>query len=111
MNKLSVARRAEVVRCLDEGNSIRATVRPTGVAKNTISKLLLELGAACARFQNETLVNLTTKGVEADETWSFIGIAAVQDSWTQTRTGIWSRGTAQGCGTPALAALVEHSPR
>ncbi len=44
MDKLTNARRAEVVRCLVEGNSIRATVRMTGVAKNTIAKLLLGLG-------------------------------------------------------------------
>ncbi len=39
MNRLDTATRAQVVRCLCEGNSIRSTVRITGVAKNTVTKL------------------------------------------------------------------------
>lgn len=74
MNKLKTADRAAVVRCLVEGCSIRATVRMTGVAKNTVTKLLVDLGAACAQFQNRTLVNLTTRRVECDEIWAFVGM-------------------------------------
>lgn len=44
MNRLSTAERARIIACLVEGNSIRATVRMTGYAKNTIVKLLAELG-------------------------------------------------------------------
>lgn len=73
MNKLTTKARAAVVRCLVEGNSIRSTVRITGVAKNTIVKLLVELGEACAAFQNGTLVKLTTKRIKCDEIWSFVG--------------------------------------
>jgi hypothetical protein len=47
-----------------------STVRMTGVSKNTISKLLLQLGAACTRYQNETLRNLPCKRLQADEIWS-----------------------------------------
>lgn len=61
-----------MVAALVDGNSIRATVRITGVAKNTIAKLLLELGAACSEYLNKTLVNLPCKRVQADEIWSFI---------------------------------------
>jgi IS1 family transposase len=71
MNKLSTAKRAEVVRCLVEGNSIRATVRMTGAAKNTVVKLLVELGEACARFQDEALRDLYCEHLQADEIWSF----------------------------------------
>ena len=46
MNRLRTAQRVGVVKALVEGNSIRSTVRLTGVAKNTVSKLLIELGAA-----------------------------------------------------------------
>jgi hypothetical protein len=53
MNKLSPAKRAQVVVALVEGNSIRATVRMTGVAKNTVLKLLVGLGAACDRYQRK----------------------------------------------------------
>lgn len=45
----------------------------TGVSKNTISKLLLQLGAACTRYQDETLRNLPCKRLQADEIWSFVG--------------------------------------
>jgi|SRR5882724_6034512 len=72
MNRLDSAKQAQVVAALVEGNSIRATVRMTGVAKNTIAKLLIELGAACAEYLNKTLVNLNSKRIQCDEIWSFI---------------------------------------
>lgn len=72
MNRLTTAKRKAVVAALVEGNSIRATVRMTGVAKNTIVKLLVELGDACARYQDATLRNLSSKRVQCDEIWSFI---------------------------------------
>jgi IS1 family transposase len=72
MNRLDSTRRAQVVRCLVEGNSIRSTVRMTGVAKNTVRKLLLELGEACARYQDETMRNLKCQRLQCDEIWSFV---------------------------------------
>ena len=71
MNKLNNERRAQVVAALVEGNSIRVTVRMTGVAKNTIVKLLEDLGTACAEYQDEVFRNLTCKRLQADEIWSF----------------------------------------
>lgn len=70
-NALSTSKRAAVVSALVEGNSIRSTVRMTGVAKNTIAKLALELGAACARYQDEALRELPCKRLEVDEIWGF----------------------------------------
>lgn len=72
MNKLDNVTRAQVVSCLVEGNSIRATVRMTGVAKNTVTKLLVQLGAACSKYMDQTLVNLPCKLVQCDEIWSFV---------------------------------------
>ena len=71
MNTLSTAKRTAVVRCLVEGNSIRATVRITGVAKNTVSKLLVDLGAACSEYQDRVLRDLPCQHLQADEIWSF----------------------------------------
>jgi IS1 family transposase len=71
MNKLSTERRSQVVSCLVEGNSIRATVRMTGAAKNTVAKLLVDLGAACAEFQDGAMQDLGCKRVQCDEIWSF----------------------------------------
>lgn len=71
MNKLDPNKQAQVVSALVEGNSIRATVRMTGVAKNTIVKLLVELGAACSDYLDKRLVNLNCQRVQIDEIWSF----------------------------------------
>ena len=51
MNRLSKENRAQILACLVEGNSIRATVRMTGVAKKTITKLLTDVGRACTIIQ------------------------------------------------------------
>lgn len=73
MNRLDNSRRAVVIRCLVEGNSIRSTVRMTGVAKNTVTKLLVEIGSACAAYQDHALRNLKCRRVQCDELWSFVG--------------------------------------
>ena len=73
MNRLSTTDRVRVVASLVEGNSIRATVRMTGIAKNTIVKLLGELGAACSKYQDETIRNVRSRRVQCDEIWSFVG--------------------------------------
>ena len=71
MNQLSRARRAEVIRCLVEGNSIRAPVRMTGVAKNTVAKLLVDLGRACSEYQDVMMRDLPCERIQFDEIWSF----------------------------------------
>jgi IS1 family transposase len=71
MNRLSKEDRIRVIACLVEGNSIRSTVRMTGVAKNTVAKLLVEVGAACSRYQDFMLRNLPCKRIQCDEIWSF----------------------------------------
>ncbi|MDH5753395.1 MAG: IS1 family transposase [Deltaproteobacteria bacterium] len=71
MNRLSTEQRARIIGCLVEGMSIRATVRMTGAAKNTVAKLLVDLGDACWEFQDKTLRNLPCKRVQVDEIWSF----------------------------------------
>lgn len=58
MNKLSQEERVRVVACLVEGNSLRATVRMTGVHRTTIQNLLVDLGRACSGYQDRTLRNL-----------------------------------------------------
>jgi IS1 family transposase len=70
-NILSNEKRAQVISCLVEGNSIRSTVRMTGVAKNTVVKLLGDVGRACADYQDKAFRNLKCKRLEADEVWSF----------------------------------------
>jgi IS1 family transposase len=71
MNRLSDEKRTAVVGCLVEGLSIRATVRMTGVAKNTVAKLIVDIGNACSEYQDEKLRGLSCKRIQADEIWSF----------------------------------------
>src|SRR5262245_56350322 len=73
MNRLSTEERIRVVAALVEGNSIRATVRMTSIAKNTVVKLLTELGCACAEYHAEHVRGVKAKRVESDEIWSFVG--------------------------------------
>ncbi|MCM2280466.1 MAG: IS1 family transposase [Bdellovibrionaceae bacterium] len=73
MNKLSTAKRSQIIHCLVEGNSIRATCRMTGASKNTVTKLLCEIGAACSDFQDKAFRNLPCKRIQCDEIWSFVG--------------------------------------
>ena len=71
MNKLSSEQRQRVMAALVEGNSIRATVRMTGVAKNTVVELLVDLGRACGEHQRRAVVGLLCKRIQCDEIWSF----------------------------------------
>jgi IS1 family transposase len=71
MNRLSPEKRTAVVASLVEGNSIRSTVRMTGVAKATVMKLLLDLGTVCSHYQDATLRDLPCERVQCDEIWSF----------------------------------------
>lgn len=71
MNRLPLEKRVQVLSCLVEGCSIRATCRLTGVALNTVLKLLADVGDACDRYMDETMRGLTCVHVQADELWSF----------------------------------------
>jgi IS1 family transposase len=70
-NVLSNADRTAVVAALVEGNSIRATSRMTGVARNTVTKLLVDLADVCAEFSRNKLVDLPCKRLQIDEIWEF----------------------------------------
>jgi IS1 family transposase len=76
MRKLDTARRAQVVRCLIEGSSIRSTVGMTGVAKNTIVKLLLDLADSCAAYHEKNVRNLRVRRLQCDEIWQYVGSKA-----------------------------------
>jgi IS1 family transposase len=93
MRQLDSGRRAQVVRCLVEGNSIRSTVRITGVAKNTIVRLLGELGCACAAYHNRAVRNVRVRRLQCDEIWEFIGAKAKNVSLEKKAEGwgdIWT---------------------
>lgn len=71
MNKLSDERKAEVLKVLCEGNSIRSTARITNTAINTVVTILKQAGATCLEYQDKCLRNLAVQRIECDEIWSF----------------------------------------
>ena len=71
MNRLDNQTRARIINCLVEGNSIRATVRMTGAAKNTVTKLLVDIGEACSAFHSRNVKGVFARRIQCDEIWSF----------------------------------------
>jgi hypothetical protein len=71
LNRLSLAKRAQILSCLVEGNSVRATTRLTDVCKDTVLKLLCDVGRGCMKFHGEVARNLRCKRLELDEIWAF----------------------------------------
>jgi len=74
MNRLSTERRAQIIGCLVEGMSIRATTRLAGCSSNTVSKLLVDIGTACSAFMDEAMRDLSCRRIECDEIWSFVAM-------------------------------------
>lgn len=58
MNRLPIEKRVQILGCLTEGMSLRATTRLCDVSINTVTKLLVDVGAACDLYQNEKLATL-----------------------------------------------------
>jgi len=73
MNRLNTAERSQIIRCLVEGNSIRATHRLTGRSLESILKLLCEIGDASLAYQDGVLRNLPCQRIQCDEIWSYVG--------------------------------------
>ena len=71
MNQLPLATRLDILNWLCEGASMRAISRNTDVSINTVTKLLVDAGTACAAFHDKTVRNVTTKKIQCDEIWAF----------------------------------------
>jgi len=94
MNRLPLARRAQILGMLAEGMSLRSTSRLADVSINTVTKLLVDVGAACEEYQDRTLRNIKSRRIQCDEIWSFVyakqknvpermaGAFGVGDVWT-----------------------------
>jgi len=72
VNRLSPAKQAQIAACLVEGNSVRGTGRLVGATLNTVLRNLLWLGDACQKFHHDTVREIRTTRIEADELYSFI---------------------------------------
>ena len=96
MNRLSTARRAQILKLLVEGSSLRSISRVTGASINTVTKLLVDAGEACVEFHNETVRNVKSERVQVDEIWQFCyakeknvktakaALTEAGDTWTWT---------------------------
>ncbi len=70
MNKLPLEKRIQILTMLVEGSSMRSVSRVCGVSINTVTKLLVDAGTACAALHDEKVRNVTAKPVQCDEIWS-----------------------------------------
>jgi IS1 family transposase len=95
MNRLSIADRAAILGMLVEGNSLRSCARMADVSLNTVTKLLVDMGAACEQFHNERVNNVRVRRLQCDEIWCFVVAKAKNvtleqkaqgwgDTWTWT---------------------------
>ncbi|WP_333909338.1 IS1 family transposase [Bradyrhizobium sp. CCBAU 11434] len=71
MNRLPTETRVQILQMLCGGSSMRSISRITGGSINTVSKLLIDAGLACAAFHDKTVRNVAAKSVQCDEIWSF----------------------------------------
>lgn len=92
-NKLPIETRAKILEMLCEGMSMRSVSRITDVSINTVSKLLVDAGKACAEYHEKHIRNVKAKRIQCDEIWSFCyskeknvpqGKEGAGDVWTWT---------------------------
>jgi len=97
MNKLPVAKRAQILSMLCEGSSMRSVSRLADVSINTVSKLLVDAGRLCAAFHDDQVKGVKARRVQVDEIWSFTyakkknvtrkiaeNVEGAGDTWTWT---------------------------
>lgn len=72
MNRLSLERQANIVAMIAAGNSLRSTSRMADVSINTVTKLLVDVGAACSAYQDRIFRDLRLKRIQCVEIWSFV---------------------------------------
>jgi IS1 family transposase len=93
MNLLTATARTRIVAALVEGNSIRSTSRMTGAARNTVAKLLVDLGTACTKFHDKHVRNVRVRRLQCDEIGSYIGAKAKNVSAAKKEVGwgdVWT---------------------
>lgn len=125
MNRMPLAKRAQILGFLVEGMSLRAASRLADCSINTVTKLLEDVGAGCAEYQDSALRNLRCKRIQCDEIWSFVGSKqknvpadrqgefGVDDVWTWTAIDAdtkliasWMVGRRDGSAAKAFVAAL-----
>jgi IS1 family transposase len=73
MNVLSRDQQIQIIACLTEGQSIRATERLTGIHRDTIMRLGARVGRGCAELHDRMMVGVRAGRLELDEIWGYVG--------------------------------------
>jgi IS1 family transposase len=96
MNKLPLETRIQILSMLCEGSSMRSISRVADVSINTVAKLLVDAGKACAAFHDAKVRGVKARRVQVDEIWSFTAakqknvptmkkpVEGAGDTWTWT---------------------------
>src|SRR5437868_590861 len=97
MNKMPLAKRAQVLTLLCEGVSMRSIERIVGCSINTVDKLLREAGEAALAYHDKVVRGVKSQRIQCDEIWSFVhakqknaptssrrGDPTIGDCWTWT---------------------------
>jgi IS1 family transposase len=96
MNKLPIEKRVQILSMLCEGSSMRSISRVADVSINTVAKMLVDAGKACAAFHDEKVRGVKARRVQVDEIWSFTAakqknvptmkkpVGGAGDTWTWT---------------------------
>ena len=71
MNRLPLEKRVQILSMLCEGSSMRSISRVVGVSINTVTKLLVDAGTACAAFHDAHVRGVKASRIQCDEIWSF----------------------------------------
>ena len=74
MNKLPLEKRVQILSMLCEGSSMRSISRVCDVSINTVTKLLVDAGRACAAFHDQKVRGIKSQRIQVDEIWSFVGV-------------------------------------
>src|SRR5438477_2962162 len=97
MNKLPLAKRAQVLTLLCEGVSMRSIERIVGCSIITVDKLLRDAGEAALEYHDKAVRGVKSQRIQCDEIWSFVhakqknapassrrGDPTIGDCWTWT---------------------------
>jgi hypothetical protein len=62
----------QIINCLVEGNSIRSTERMTDTHRDTITRLLVQVGEGCNALMDEHMQNLPCRRIQMDESCTYV---------------------------------------
>ena len=89
-NNLQTEQKVMTVSMLAEGSSIRSIERITGIHRDTIMRLGVRVGEACAKIHSEKMRGIASKHIEVDEIWGFIGAKRKNANRTGNYGDVWT---------------------